>query len=50
MTGCLIGRGGQPNRDQYFDLNVQHFHEKLGVKHGIQLSYTWVNRPCREPD
>ena len=29
-------------RDQYFDLNVQHFHEKLREKHDIQLSYTWV--------
>ena len=29
-------------RDQYFDLNVRHFHEKLGSEHGIQLSYTWV--------
>src|SRR5271167_1742485 len=28
-------------RDRYFDLNVQHFHEKLG-EHGIGLSYTWV--------
>ena len=22
-------------REQYFDLNVQHFHEKLKEKHGI---------------
>lgn len=29
-------------REKYFDLNVQHFHEKLGEEHGIQLSYTWV--------
>ncbi len=29
-------------RDRYFDLNVQHFHEKLGEEHGIGLSYTWV--------
>ena len=29
-------------RDKYFDFNVQHFHEKLGEVHGIQLSYTWV--------
>ena len=29
-------------REQYFDLNVRHFHEKLREKHGIQLSYTWV--------
>jgi transposase len=29
-------------RDQYFDLNVRHFHEKLREQHDIQLSYTWV--------
>ncbi|HZP16352.1 MAG TPA: ISNCY family transposase [Terriglobales bacterium] len=29
-------------RDQYFDLNVRHFHEKLREKHAIHLSYTWV--------
>ena len=29
-------------REQYFDLNVQHFHEKLQERHGIALSYTWV--------
>jgi hypothetical protein len=29
-------------RDQYFDLNVRHFHEKLHAEHGIELSYTWV--------
>src|SRR5271165_511100 len=31
-------------RDRYFDLNVQHFHEKLGTEHGIHLSYTWVKQ------
>ena len=31
-------------RDRYFDLNVQHFHEKLGEQHGIELSYTWVKQ------
>ncbi len=31
-------------RDRYFDLNVQHFHEKLGEQHGIHLSYTWVKQ------
>jgi transposase len=31
-------------RDQYFDLNVRHFHEKLGEEHGIGWSYTWVKR------
>src|ERR1700722_12225233 len=29
-------------REKYFDLNVRHFHEKLGGEHGIHLSYTWV--------
>src|SRR5438270_1348674 len=29
-------------RDQYFDLNVRHFHEKLQSEHEIELSYTWV--------
>jgi transposase len=29
-------------REEYFDLNVQHFHEKLREVHGIRLSYTWV--------
>lgn len=29
-------------REQYSDFNVRHFHEKLGEKHGIHLSYTWV--------
>jgi hypothetical protein len=29
-------------RDQYFDLNVRHFHEKLREVHRIELSYTWV--------
>jgi transposase len=29
-------------RDQYFDLNVRHFHEKLREKHQIELSYSWV--------
>jgi transposase len=29
-------------RDQYHDLNVRHFHEKLADEHGIHYSYTWV--------
>src|SRR5262249_4804766 len=29
-------------REQYFDFNVKHFHEKLKEEHGIELSYTWV--------
>jgi transposase len=31
-------------RDRYFDLNVQHFHEKLWAEHQIELSYTWVKQ------
>ena len=31
-------------RNRRFDLNVQHFHEKLGEQHGIELSYTWVKQ------
>jgi transposase len=31
-------------REKYFDLNVQHFHEKLRAEHGIGLSYTWVKQ------
>jgi transposase len=31
-------------REVYFDLNIRHFHEKLGEEHGIQLSYTWVQK------
>src|SRR5215469_3291017 len=31
-------------REKYFDLNVQHFHEKLEAEHGISLSYTWVKQ------
>jgi transposase len=31
-------------REQYFDLNVQHFHEKLAAEHGIALSYSWVKQ------
>lgn len=31
-------------REEYFDLNMRHFHEKLRDKHGIGLSYTWVQQ------
>ena len=56
--GLLDRRRGQPSpkrvpvatvekvlalyREKYFDLNVRHFHEKLGERHGMDLSYTWV--------
>ena len=29
-------------REDYFDFNVKHFHEKLVEDHGIEYSYTWV--------
>ena len=32
------------NRDSYFDLNMRHFHEKLREEHGIELSYTFVQK------
>ena len=31
-------------QEQYFDFNVQHFHEKLKSEHQIELSYTWVKQ------
>src|ERR1700756_1850831 len=60
FDGLLDLRGGGPSkrgvpqaqaelvvslyRDQYFDLNVRHFHEKLVGEHQIGLSYTWVKQ------
>jgi hypothetical protein len=29
-------------QEKYFDLNVQHFHEKLRDQHDLKYSYTWV--------
>ena len=29
-------------REKYFDLNMRHFHEKLGDEHAIKVSYTSV--------
>ena len=31
-------------REVYWDLNMRHFHEKLKDEHGIELSYTWVQK------
>lgn len=31
-------------REEYFDFNVKHFHEKLVEKHGHEKSYTWVKK------
>jgi hypothetical protein len=35
-------------REKYFDLNVQHFYEKLRDVHGIEFSYTWVKTALQE--
>ena len=31
-------------QESYHDLNMRHFHEKLREEHGIELSYTWVQK------
>ena len=31
-------------QEVYYDLNMRHFHEKLREEHGIELSYTWVQK------
>lgn len=31
-------------QEQYFDLNVRHFHEKLREEHQIEISYSWVKK------
>ena len=31
-------------REDYFDLNMRHFHEKQREEHSIELSYTWVQQ------
>lgn len=31
-------------RERYYDLNRRHFHEKLKEEHGIESSYTWVQK------
>jgi len=31
-------------RERYYDLNIRHFHEKLKEEHGVELSYTWVQK------
>lgn len=37
-------------REEYFDFNVRHFHEKLVEEHGIKLSYTWVKLALQAAD
>src|SRR6266542_806625 len=31
-------------QETYYDLNIRHFQEKLSEEHGIELSYTWVQK------
>src|SRR6476646_2466239 len=31
-------------KETYYDLNIRHFHKKLQDQHGIELSYTWVQK------
>jgi transposase len=31
-------------QETYHDLNIRHFQEKLREEHGIELSYTWVQK------
>jgi transposase len=35
-------------RDEYFDFNVRHFHEKIVEEHSIAISYTWVRNLLQE--
>jgi transposase len=39
---AIVERVLELYRERYFDLNVRHFHEKLGSAHQIGLSYSWV--------
>jgi transposase len=39
---AIVERVLELYRERYFDLNVRHFHEKLGSEHQIGLSYSWV--------
>ena len=59
-SGLSDGRKGKPSprrvplamaekvlrfyQERYYDLNMQHFHEKLREEHGIELSYAWVQK------
>src|SRR6202140_4138188 len=44
VPGGTVEKGFALYREKYFDLNGQHFHEKLQAEHGIELSYTWVKQ------
>src|SRR5713226_4649593 len=39
---AMVERVLELYREQYFDLNLRHFHEKLNSQHQIPLSYSWV--------
>src|ERR1700684_2109407 len=39
---AMVERVLELYRERYFDLNVQHFHEKLRAEHQLRLSYSWV--------
>jgi len=39
---AIVERVLELYREQYFDLNLRHFHEKLRHQHAITLSYSWV--------
>jgi transposase len=59
-SGLSDGRKGKPSprrvplataekvlrlyQERYYDLNMQHFHEKLREEHSIELSYAWVQK------
>src|SRR5260370_1009572 len=42
VSGVVLEQVLSLYREQYFDLNVRHFHEKLKAGHQIELSYSWV--------
>src|SRR6202043_3218680 len=43
-AGGAGGAGFALDRGKNFDLNGQHFHEKLQAEHGIELRYPWVKQ------
>jgi transposase len=44
VAGATVEKVFALYREKYFDLNLQHFHEKLQAEHGMELSYTWVKQ------
>src|SRR6202167_5450382 len=42
VPGATVERVRELYRERDFDLNVQHFHEKLRAEHELRLSYSWV--------